>query len=338
MDAAPLLRWGVLGAARIADISVIPAIQNSRNGRVTALASRSIERAVTKAERHAHGATITYDALLGAADIDAVYIPAAAAEHFDLAVAALRARKHVLCEKPIAASAGQVASLIALRNEVERQCAEAFMIPHHPQWSYIARAIADGAIGRLERVDGCFTYGYLDPVTLRRKMEAGGGALRDVGIYPLGATRLVAPAPPIRCRSRIVTDKALAADVFVEAHVAFEGFEMNFYCGAQKGRRQSMLFHGDQGWIEVRAPFTPGLYGPPEISLRRAGEEVVTVEQVGNGVDQYRAMVENFADACLGQAVLVFTLEDTLANHLLLDAIREAGRTGQPTIFNKETQ
>jgi predicted dehydrogenase len=320
------LRWGILGAARIADTSVIPALRASSNGRVMALASRSPERAAEMAARHAIPHVFSaYEDMLASSEIDAVYIPAIAAEHVDLTRMVLLAGKHVLCEKPIAMTAGEVGSLIALRDRTGLVCGEAFMIAHHPQWAFVANEIARGTIGTLTRVEGCFTYGTFDPKALELKLRAGGSALRDVGIYPVGASQLVHPAEAEEILASVRMETELGTDSFVDACIRFPEYDFNFYCGAQIGRRQHMLFHGDEGWIEVRSPFTPGQYGVPDIAVRRAGQHSIQTERIGEGFDQYRLMVENFAEACQARAPLRFSLEQTLANHRILDAILAQG-------------
>src|SRR5471032_521970 len=109
------IRWGVLGAARIADNFVVPAIQRSSNGRVTTVASRERERAQALASKHAIDHVLTsYDAVIESSDVDAIYIPLPTASHVEWCKKALRGGKHVLCEKPIAMTSAEVLELIAL--------------------------------------------------------------------------------------------------------------------------------------------------------------------------------------------------------------------------------
>ncbi|WP_322101784.1 Gfo/Idh/MocA family oxidoreductase [Paraburkholderia sp. J41] len=124
-----MIRWGVLGAARIADNFVVPAIQRSGNGRVACVAARDHERAATFAAKHdIPAACATYNEVIESDTVDAVYIPLPTASHFEWCRKALLAGKHVLCEKPIAMSANQVRELIGLRDATGLLCGEAFIV------------------------------------------------------------------------------------------------------------------------------------------------------------------------------------------------------------------
>jgi predicted dehydrogenase len=313
------IRWGVLGAASIADRYVVPAMQRARNAEVSCIAARDITRAASFAAKHGIPRTReSYDALLQDDAIDAVYIPLPTASHFDWCRKALLAGKHVLCEKPIAMNAAQVRELIALSNQTGLLCAEAFMVAHHPQWQFVRERLADGTIGRLEHVEGCFTYFNDDPHALKNTLSLGGGGVRDIGVYPVVTTRLVTGAEPLSVDAIIHTDPRTGTDKLAICNLQFPGFTLHFYCGTQRGLRQSMVFHGTQGWISVDAPFNPGVYDRPCVRVRT--DRVETIEF--NDADQYQAMIENFCDALLIEtASVAFSLENSLANQLVIDQI-----------------
>jgi predicted dehydrogenase len=316
-----LVRWGVLGAARIAGRFVVPAIQRSCNGRVVAVASRDPERARAFAAQHgiAHAST-RYEALLASPDIDALYIPLPTAHHFEWTRRALLAGKHVLCEKPVAMQASEVEALIALRDRTGLVCGEAFMVAHHPQWAFVRTHLAQRLLGELVHVEGSFTYYNDDPDALKNVASLGGGGVRDIGVYPVVTTRLSTGCEPRRVRAEVVIDPRFGTDRFARCELAFPGFRLHFYCGTQMARRQHMVFHGTKGWLSLAAPFNPGVYAPAQVVHRsdETGEE--RTFDFGT-VDQYQLMVENFADAVQCTRDFAFPLESSLCNQRVIDRI-----------------
>lgn len=316
------IRWGILGAAKIAGHFVVPAIQRSCNGRATIVAARDLVRAQAFAARHdiAH-ASASYEEVIASRDVDAVYIPLPTASHFEWCRKALLGGKHVLCEKPIAMSAAQVEELIALRDRTGLVCGEAFMVAHHPQWAFVRDSLARGSIGELTLVEGSFTYFNDDPDALKNNLALGGGGVRDIGVYPVVTTRLATGREPDRVHSDVLLDPRFGTDRFARCVAEFPGFTLSFYCGTQMARRQHMVFHGTAGWLSVDAPFNPGGYGPAQVHHRndKTGETTTTRF---DGVDQYQAMVEDFARAVLGQtAKPAFPLESSLGNQRVVDQI-----------------
>jgi predicted dehydrogenase len=316
------IRWGVLGAAKIADNFVVPAIQRSSNGRVTTVASRDHERAQAFASRHGiEHVSASYDEVIGSRDVDAVYIPLPTASHVEWCKQALLGGKHVLCEKPIAMNAGEVLDLIALRDKMGLVCGEAFMVAHHPQWDFVRESVASGMLGELELIEGSFTYFNDDPNALKNNLSLGGGGVRDIGVYPVVTTRLATGREPTGVHAEVLLDPRFGTDRFARCTADFTDFSMTFYCGTQLSRRQHMIFHGTKGWLSVDAPFNPGVYGPAQI--RHRSDETGQTRTIEFGdVDQYQLMVEDFARVVLGQnANLAFTLENSLGNQRVIDQI-----------------
>ena len=316
------IRWGVLGAAKIADNFVVPAIQRSSNGQVITVASRDRDRAQIFATRHGIDRVLTsYDEVIASSDVDAVYIPLPTASHVEWCKKALLGGKHVLCEKPIAMNADQLLELIALRDKTGLVCGEAFMVAHHPQWAFVRDSLAQGMLGELTLIEGSFTYFNDDPKALKNNLALGGGGVRDIGVYPVVTTRLVTGLEPVRIQAEVLLDPRFGTDRFARCTAAFPGFSMTFYCGTQLSRRQHMIFHGTKGWLSVDAPFNPGTYGPAQI--RHRSDETAQTRTIEFGdVDQYQLMVEDFASTVLGQkANLAFTLENSLGNQRVIDQI-----------------
>ena len=180
-----MFRWGILSTAKIAREHMIPALINSDNGVVAAIASRDEARAQAVAAcfgvPHAFG---SYEALLASDAVDGVYIPLPTSQHVEWAIRAADAGKHVLVEKPLALAAEDIRPVIAARDRNGVLVCEAFMVVFHPQWLKVRELVAEGAIGRLRHIQGAFSYFNDDPANMRNILALGGGALPDIGVYP----------------------------------------------------------------------------------------------------------------------------------------------------------
>src|ERR1700748_3340449 len=153
------VRWGILGAAKVGREHMAPALTLAPGGRVVALATSDPAKAapfrVFAPDLRVHD---SFDALLADSAVDAVYIPLPNRLHVEWSLKAMQAGKHVLCEKPMAMQAADFDALIAARDAAGVLAAEAFMIVHHPQWQRARQLLADGAVGRLRRIDGAFSF------------------------------------------------------------------------------------------------------------------------------------------------------------------------------------
>lgn len=322
-----MFRWGILSTAKIAREQVIPGILEARNGRLEAIASLSPDRARFAAAQFGIPTVFdSYDALLASADVDGVYIPIPTAHHTEWAIKAAEAGKHVLCEKPIAMRAEDIDRIIAARDQAGVTVAEAFMVAYHPQWAKVRALIAEGAIGALRHIEGSFTYHNTNAASTRNSKDLGGGGLPDIGVYPVITARLATGQEPKRLRGQVEYDPEFGTDWYANATLEFDGFTMTMYCGTRLALRQRMVFHGETGVIEVLAPFNAGDYGLAEVVLHTPDRGQSETFRFG-GVRQYRNEVEAFADAATGQDADLFTLEDSRANQVVIDAIFEAGRT-----------
>ncbi len=320
-----MFRWGVLSTAKIAREQLLPAILDSENGTLAAIASRDIGKAAALAARfgaqHAFG---SYDELLASGDVDGVYIPLPTSQHVEWTLKAANAGKHVLCEKPIALDAKDIAPLIEARDRNRVLVCEAFMVFYHPQWAKVRELVADGAIGRLRHVQGAFSYYNVDPTNMRNQLDLGGGALPDIGVYPSVATRFVSGKEPVRIQATVERDEKFGTDIYSSVKADFGDFDLSFYCSTQMALRQFMVFHGDKGFIEVHGPFNAGDYEHHRIELHNEKHDQATVFRFP-GTRQYRLEVETFARAALGGKDAVFTLENSVANQKMIDAIFRAG-------------
>ena len=320
-----MFRWGILSTAKIARDHLLPAIAASENGVVAAIASRDAERARQLAAQwnapHAFG---SYEELLASADVDGVYIPLPTSQHVEWTAKAIEAGKHVLVEKPLALKAQDIAPLIALRDRHKVVVRGAFIVVHHPQWIKVRELVAEGAIGRLRYVQGAFSYFNVDPHNMRNQLDLGGGALPDIGVYPTVTTRFATGREPVRVQASIERDARFGTDIYSSVRADFGSFELSFYLSTQLAARQSMVFHGDKGFVEVASPFNAGLYDDHVVTLHNQDHDAAQLFRFP-GAQQYRLQVEAFVRAARGGADRIFTLEESVLNQKVIDAIFRAG-------------
>ncbi|WP_299869544.1 Gfo/Idh/MocA family oxidoreductase [uncultured Hoeflea sp.] len=319
-----MFRWGIMSTAKIGRDQVIPQLQDSENGVVTAIASRDHARARALADRFgAPYAFNSYDDLLTSPEVDGVYIPLPTSQHIEWSIKAARAGKHVLCEKPIALNAADIAPLIDARDAAGVLVCEAFMVTYHPQWHKVRDLIANGAIGRLRHVQGAFSYFNTDPENMRNQPGLGGGGLPDIGVYPTVSTRFSTGCEPVRVQATVERDPDFGTDRYASVKADFGDFDLSFYCSTQMALRQLMVFHGEAGYIEVTAPFNAGDYGHAVVTLHNSGHDGAETFRFG-GVRQYRLQAEAFVRKVEGADEEVFTLEQSVLNQKLIDAIYRA--------------
>ncbi|RRH97216.1 gfo/Idh/MocA family oxidoreductase [Mesorhizobium tamadayense] len=320
-----MFRWGVLSTAKIGREQLLPAIVDSENGVLSAIASRDLSKARALADRfgarHAFG---SYEDLLASKEIDGVYIPLPTSQHVEWAAKAIEAGKHVLVEKPLALDAKDIPPLIKLRDQKKVLVCEAFMVVYHPQWIKVRDLIAGGAIGRLRHVQGAFSYYNVDPKNMRNQLDLGGGALPDIGVYPTVSTRFSTGKEPLRVQATIERDKTFGTDIYSSIRADFGDFELSFYLSTQMAARQVMVFHGEKGFIEVFAPFNAGLYDHHRVELHNQNHTEAQVFRFP-GTQQYRLECEAFVRAAQGGKDRVFTLEESVLNQKVIDATFRAG-------------
>jgi predicted dehydrogenase len=320
-----MFRWGVLSTAKIGREQLLPAIVDAENGVLSAIASRDLSKAKALGDRfgarHAFG---SYEELLASKEVDGVYIPLPTSQHVEWTAKAIEAGKHVLVEKPLALDAKDILPLIKLRDAKKVLVCEAFMVIYHPQWIKVRDLIASGAVGRLRHVQGAFSYYNVDPNNMRNQLALGGGALPDIGVYPTVSTRFSTGKEPLRVQATIERDKNFGTDIYYSIRADFGDFELSFYLSTQMAARQVMVFHGEKGFIEVFSPFNAGLYDHHRVELHNQNHTEAQVFRFP-GTQQYRLEVETFARAAQGGKERVFTLEESVLNQKVIDAIFRAG-------------
>ena len=248
-DGRPL-RFGVLGAANIAR-HFISAVAGSSRVAVTAVASRDPEKGRAFAEALGVGRVHNaYDALLADPEIDAVYVPLPNGLHAEWSIKAARAGKHVLCEKPLSVGAQEARDMYAAAAENGVYLAEAFPFRAQPQTHKLKAMLDEGAIGRVRYIEGSFGIPLSNMGDIRYVPALGGGALMDVGVYPVCLIRMIAGKQPIRVQA--AAQWASGVDVNLTAMLEFDdGLLANVACSFQTAYNRQALIAGELGSIRT---------------------------------------------------------------------------------------
>jgi xylose dehydrogenase (NAD/NADP) len=291
------LRWGILGAASIADKALIPALQAADGNRLVAIAARDPERAAALAGRHGiERVHEDYASLLADAELDAVYLPLANNLHREWTLRALEAGKHVLCEKPLALNLPEGEEMAAAARSSGRLLMEAFMYRFHPRMRELVASLRSI---RIRHVSASFGFPMAPSDNYRLRPELGGGALYDTGCYVADVTRCLLGEPE-RVEAVIRSD---AVDMSCSVLLGFPGgAQASLYCSFESPEYQELIVVCEDRVLREERPFSR--WRDPH--------------------DPYRVMVEEFAAAARSGASAPLPIEDSLANLRLLDRIRAA--------------
>ncbi len=327
------LRWGILSTARIGIRELIPAIRQSSNGIVAAIASRD-ERTAQEAAKaggipRAFG---SYEAMLESRDIDAIYNPLPNNMHKEWTIHAVGHGKHVLCEKPFALNATEADEMIAAARQHRMLLMEALPYHFHPQYARVRSLIADGAIGQLKTIRMAFCFWLERDPDIRWNKDMGGGSLMDVGCYCVDMSRLIARAEPMEAQATAIWHKKYRVDETLAGLLRFPNDVIALFdCSFRTDYRESLDIQGTTGRILLPRPVKP-LTQPAEIILYREetrdtlANQITVTAPAGN---PYRLMVEHFADAVLNGKPLLFPPEEGRANMRVIDALFESACTGR---------
>ena len=326
---ADVLRWGIVSTADIGMRKVIPGIRTAARCEVVAIASRDRARAEAAASElaigRAHG---SYEDLLADPDVDAVYIPLPNHLHAEWTIAAARAGKHVLCEKPLAMTAADAERMIEACQAEGVHLMEAFMYRLHPTWEAVRELVASGRIGELRAVQSWFSYFNDDPANIRNIPEAGGGALYDIGCYSVSLSRMLFGREPVRIQGSVTRDPDMGIDVLTSGILDFPGGVATFTCSIRAEPDQRVYVYGTRGWISVEIPFNIPPDRPTRVFVTSGGEppvrpdtEVLTFAPA----DPYAIQAERFAATVLDGGPVPIPPGDAVGN---LRVIEELFRVG----------
>ncbi|HEY6530409.1 MAG TPA: Gfo/Idh/MocA family oxidoreductase [Cellvibrionaceae bacterium] len=328
------LRWGILSTAKIARTKVIPALLNSATNEIVAIGSRSLGTAQACAHEFSIAAVYgSYQELLDDPNVEAIYNPLPNDLHIPWSIAALKAGKHVLCEKPLGLNTADAQQLLEVSLQYPNLCAmEAFMYRFHPQWQAVKNWLAEGVIGDVRAVQTYFTYNNHEPANIRNNPAAGGGALMDIGCYGISVARWVLNSEPVRVVAQLDIHADYQVDQLALLNLEFNSGAMaSVLCGTKMESGQGVYISGTLGSITIERPFYSVGDEPNRVQLRQDGE--ITLHEFP-AIDQYQYMVEAFAQSC-AQAIQVPTpLNDALANMQVIDAAFSSASSGQWQLVN----
>ncbi len=321
------INWGVISTANIALSEVLPAMQKGQYSQVTAIASRSLEKAQAAAQQlgisKAYG---SYEELLADPAIEAIYNPLPNHLHVPWSLKALEAGKHVLCEKPLGLDVADARRLLdAAKRHPELKVMEAFMYRHHPQWKLAQQIVQSGELGQVRAVHAFFNYYLDDPANVRNMADIGGGGLLDVGCYAVSLSRLVFAGEPSRAFAILDLDPRFKTDRIASGIMEFAQGIATFTCATQLSDFQQVNILGTDGRLEIELPFNPPIDRPTYLNVYTANGK--QTHELGV-CDQYTIQGDLFSKAILDNTPVPTPLEDAIANMAAIDALFASARSG----------
>lgn len=300
-------------------------MMQSERCEIAAISSRDLRKAQLAAESlgipKAYG---SYEALLADPDIDAVYNPLPNHLHVDWSIKALKAGKHVLCEKPLGLDTMDAQRLLdAAAQYPHLKVMEAFMYRFHPQWVAAQAWVKAGKVGELKTIHSFFSYFNDDPNNIRNQADIGGGGLLDIGCYCISLSRFLFGRNPKRVLGIVETDPLLKTDRMASGLLDFGEGTSSFTCSTQLSSYQRVQILGTEGRIEIEIPFN----APPDKETRiwLHGNEG-TEETTFSICDQYTLQGDVFAKAILENTPVPTPLTDAIENMAVIDALFESSK------------
>jgi predicted dehydrogenase len=323
------VRWGILGTAKIGVEKVIPAIQQASNAMVKSIASRTSSKAKKTARQLGipdfHG---SYTALLADPSVDAVYNPLPNHLHVPQTIEALKAGKHVLCEKPIALDSSEAKILhTAIRDFPDLKVMEAFMYRFHPQWRRAKSMIDEGKIGMLQTVESFFSYYNDDPNNIRNNPEMGGGALMDIGCYCISLSRYLYGHEPENVSGTWKIDTNFGIDYLSSGLLDFGSGTATFTCATQAAPYQKVNIIGTKGRIVIDMPFNAPVEKETTMWYYPTGKKHKKLSF--DPTNQYILQIEEFSYAILENTAVPIPFQDALNNMKAIDTFRKNARTAK---------
>ena len=322
------LRWGILGVGQISEI-LAPAIQSSRWAVPYAVSSRSQKKAKKFAERHgffkSHG---SYQELLDDPKVDVVYNSLPNWLHCEWTIKALKLGKHVLCEKPLANSLSECKKMIKVSKKTDRLLVEAFAYRFHPQTIRIKSIIESGKIGKIRIIRAFLGFPLnLGTSNVRFKDQSGGGVLMDMGCYAINVIRYLVGSEPLRVYGHELLGTKHPVDLTFGGILAFSRELLGiFSCTFLTVRDFQLEIIGSKGSIFVASPWHPDSIHPSFTLQLGTKKQVITSKRGG---DIYRLQVDQFSRCIREKVQPNLSLQDSLANMAVIEALQHSSQTGR---------
>jgi predicted dehydrogenase len=320
----PRLRWGILSTARI-NRALIPAIRGGGRSELTTVASRTLDRAREyAAEWKIPRALGSYEALVADPEVDVVYNPLPNHLHVEWTIRALEAGKHVLCEKPLALSIDEIDRVAAAAARSGRTAAEAFMYRHHPMTEAAKAFAAAGRLGTITLYRGAFTFMLTRAGDVRLDPSMGGGALWDVGCYPVSYANLIAGAHPAEVFGFQRVDRGIDMEFSGVMRYA-AGSVAQFDCGFAGPFRAEMEIVGTNGTLRIVQPFKTDERS--RLEFTSASDRVEDITFVSDTA--YAGEVGDLERVVLDGARPRVTLDESRRTVRTIVALYESARSGR---------
>ena len=322
MDSEGRIRWGILGTANIARASFLPGLREAGGGVAYAVAGRDGARAEAFArENGVDSALEGYERLLADAAVDAVYVPLPNSLHAEWTVRALEAGKAVLTEKPLCISPGETERVLQAAAP-GRLLWEAFVFPFQPQYRRLEALLRDGALGELREIQAFFYFRVRAPENIRMRPELAGGALNDVGCYPVHLACLLFGAEPARSQAA-VRMSATGVDIETRALLDFpEGRGLYFGCGMDRSYDTVGRLIGSEAEVRLSHPYHPR---PADTLELRRPDGSMLVERPTNYERPFMPAIRHIHGVLRGEhGPEHLAVDDAMATARALEQVRRA--------------
>ena len=257
--------------------------------------------------------------------------------HVPWSIKAAEAGKHVLCEKPLDMNVAEARELLRVQEKTGVKIGEAFMVRTHPQWLRARELVASGRIGPLRSITGYFSYFNRDPKNIRNIPETGGGALMDIGCYPITTSRFMFGEEPSRVIGLLERDPEMKTDRGASVMLDFPSGHAIFTVSTQLVQYQRMHFIGTHGRIEIETPFNAPNYRPCRILIDDGGDifgDDITTETLPT-CDQYTIQGDIFSRAIREAGEVPVPLTDAIKNMAVIEAVFRSAQSGRWETLDK---
>ncbi len=316
------VRFGVLGVSNHFEKRVLFPLKRSDTTEILAIASRSEEKSRDFAVKYGikkwYG---SYDKLLEDPDIDAVYIPLPNHLHAEYSIKAAKARKHILCEKPLTMNYKEAVDIAAVAKDNGVLLMEAFMYRFHPQWTKARELVLSGELGNIITTFCHFAYDNRDPSNIRNVKKYGGGALLDTGVYAVSSSRFLMNLEPERVFCTITQDSSTGIDIHTSGILDYGTTRSLFTVSTRTFADQRIRVFGSSGKLSVEVPFNmySDIPGQLTVATSIGAREVYT-----ETADQYLLQFDAFANAIVSGSESPISPEDSVLNMKVVDTLFES--------------
>ncbi|MCX7788157.1 MAG: Gfo/Idh/MocA family oxidoreductase [Spirochaetes bacterium] len=320
------VQWGILSVSKHYSLRVHPQIKGSPLVSLAGIASRDFRKAEETARQLGIAKSYgSYEELLQDPRIEAVYVPLPNHLHVEWICKAADQGKHVLCEKPLSLNAQEAEKALQYTRSKEVRLMEAFMYRFHPQWNHVKEVVHSGELGEIRFIHIAYSYTNKDPQNIRNKLEAGGGAILDIGCYAISACRFLMGKEPKRVLAFVQRDPEFKTDCLSSGILDFGSSRGVFTVSTQAfpGQRVEVVGTNGKLWLEI--PFN--MYGdvPARVEITTSiGQRSVFL----GPAEQYRIMFEAFSRSIREGTPVPTPPEDAVANMKVIDALFRSEQRG----------